>query len=264
MGEKKVAGFTIIETLLFLSITAVLVVAILAGVGVSVNTQRYQDSVNSFQSLLQNQYASLQNVFNGRSSDWGCTDKAVTVENGTSSKARGQSDCVLLGKYVFVQDQRIEIADVVGYEVSTTVENDINAIKNNYELGLSSVDLQSKELEWGTRIAWPLSGPESQAPGSSRSIAILIVQSPVSNSVYTFTSDGAGGVDSMSSEDIKDMIVTGNTVPGQAARTICIDSDGLSISGNNAVYLSAYATNASSVETRSNEVMKQLGGTAQC
>lgn len=264
MGRKKAAGFTIIETLLFLSITGLLVVALLAGVGVSINTQRYRDSVNSFQSFIQDQYAGLQNVFNGRTSDWSCTNAAVTIEGGSSSEGRGRSDCVLLGKYIFVRDSTIETADVVGYEMNSDTASDIDAIINNYELGLSSVDLQSKQLDWGTRIAWPISGPEAQAAGASRSIAILIIQSPVSNSVYTFTSDDASESQDMSSDSLKAMIVTGNTVPGQAARIVCIDADGLSISGNSAVYLSAYSTNASSIETRSNEVILELGGTSQC
>lgn len=262
MGKNT--GFTIIETLLFLSITGVMIVALMAGVGVSVNTQRYQDSVNSFKSFLQDQYGELQNVFNDRSSDWNCSSGANTLEGGPSTTPRGQSSCVLLGKYVVVRDSTIETSTVVGYEVGDEIAGDIATIRNNYDLGLSSVDRSTTQLDWGTSIAWPPSGPNAATAGTSRTLAVLIVRSPVSNSVYTFTSDDVPEFDDTSSATLKEMIVTGNSVPGQAARVVCVDADGLSMTGNRAVYISAYATNASSIETRTNEIILQSGGTEQC
>lgn len=257
-------GFTVIETLLFLSVASVLVVSLLAGVGISVNTQRYRDSVTSFKSFLQDQYSDLKNVFNDRATTWSCNSSAVTVDGGAAAVSRGQSDCVLLGKYITISDQTITSANVVGYASAQTATTDIDVVKNDYQLGVSSVGIETKQLDWGTKIAWPVTGPEARAAGTSRTLAILIIQSPISNSVFTFTSNTVKALQDTSSKDLKEMLVTADTVPGQAARTVCIDADGLSISGNSSVYISRYTTNASGIETRSNEILSQLDGTVQC
>ena len=264
MGRNGQEGFTVVESMLFLAISALLVISLLAGVSVSINTQRYRDSVETFKSFLQDQYGELQHVFNGRSGEWSCTNKAVTVEDGISPEERGQSDCVVLGKYITIKDDAIRTATVVGYETSAEAQNDIDTLKMNYELGLSFVDTGEKQLDWGTRIAWPTAGPEAKAASASRSLAILMVRSPVSGGVYTFTSDTVKKLEDTASSDLKAMLVTADSVPGQAGRTICIAANGLSVSGNTSVYIVAHAVNASGIETRSNGILQQLNGAVRC
>ena len=46
-------GFTIIETMLVLSVTGLLSVGIMVGWSVNINRQRYDDSVNTFKSDIQ-------------------------------------------------------------------------------------------------------------------------------------------------------------------------------------------------------------------
>ena len=52
---KRVAsrGFTIIEVMLFLAITGLLAVGVLATVGNSINVQRYRDAVVTLQTEVQ-------------------------------------------------------------------------------------------------------------------------------------------------------------------------------------------------------------------
>ncbi|MEP6710564.1 MAG: prepilin-type N-terminal cleavage/methylation domain-containing protein, partial [Candidatus Saccharibacteria bacterium] len=56
MDTQRHPGFTIIEVMLFLAISGALAVGILIGSNVAITSQRYRDSLNSLQSLLQQQY----------------------------------------------------------------------------------------------------------------------------------------------------------------------------------------------------------------
>lgn len=268
MGTSKQAGFTILETMLFLAITGLLIAGVLVGVSTSINIQRYRDSVTSFKSLLQSQYSDITNVQNDRDNSWRCGVNATTTQSG-SAQARGQSSCVLLGRYITITDGSYTIATVNGYEkASSTSGTDISILKNDYTLGLSTINQQTDSLEWGTSIAWPSSGGGAKNPTTPRSIAILIIRSPSSGSIYTFTSDTVPPIDNVNNATLQAMLVTGlgtlGTFPSQASRTICIDSNGLVVTGNMAIYIHAYATAETSIETRSNDVTASLGSDVKC
>ncbi|TAL14011.1 hypothetical protein EPN95_04275 [Patescibacteria group bacterium] len=267
MGTSHNAGFTIIETMLFLAITGMLIAGLLVGVGTSVNIQRYHDSVTSLKSFIQSQYSAITNVENDRDSSWKCDASATTSQSGTTQNP-GQSDCVVIGRYIVINGGSTIVTTVDAYpppNVSGT-NGDIGDLKSNYTLGLSTVNQQTDSLAWGTVIAWPVSGSGAQSPTMPRSIAILIVRSPETGSVYTFTADNPSDIATMTDAKLKAMLVTGTgPAPSQEQRTICVDSQGLVLpSLNMAVYLHAYATDQTSVETRSNDVIKSLGGDTQC
>ncbi|MBC7459482.1 type II secretion system protein, partial [Candidatus Saccharibacteria bacterium] len=155
MGIHAKHGFTIIETMLVLAITGMLIAALLVGVGSSISTQRYRDSVLTFKSLLQDQYAQIDNVSNDRDASWSCGSSAQPIQSGPGV-APGQSDCVLIGRYVGIVDGDISVATIVGYETSSAPgATDVEEIKNNYTLGVSTSSIERKTLEWGSVIAWP-------------------------------------------------------------------------------------------------------------
>lgn len=265
MATKFTAGFTIIETMLFLAISGALVVALLAGTGASINIQRYRDATESFKSLLQSQYGEILSVNNDRENNWTCDSDAKTTEQPTTL-VKGQSDCVLLGRYITITGPAISISSVTGYPTgSSSVGSDISRLISNYNLNVSTVNLEQSEMEWGTSIAWPKEGSqgsETKADGTTRSIAILLLRSPNSGLVYTFTADTVP--DEVSSATLKNMLVTGvNSTPpyvGQKARYLCIDSGGLFTTSTQAVYISAYATGPTAVETRANDYISTLTG----
>lgn len=273
MGTTYNGGFTILETMLFLAITGVLVAAMLFGVGSSINTQRYRDSVTSLKSFLQSQYSDIENVQNDRGDNWKCNSSAQTSQTGTLQN-RGQSDCVIVGKYIAIVGGTTTVASVNAYQTSTLGSgNDIAILKSNYKLELSTVNQQTDALAWGTVIAWAKSSSGSGADGSGvdkknpttpRSIAILIVRSPTSGAIYTFTSDTVVPVTSVTNATLQAMLVTGvGALPSQKERTVCLDSQGLTITGSSAIVIHAYATTETSIETRSNDVATQLVGAAK-
>jgi len=273
MGTTYDTGFTILETMLFLAITGVLIAAMLVGVGTSINIQRYRDSVTSLKSFLQSQYSDIANVQNDRGDNWKCNSNAVTSQIG-ALESRGQSDCVIIGKYISIVDGTTTVASVNAYESSTSGSgSDIAILKSNYKLELSTVNQQTDALAWGTTIAWAKTSSGTGADGSAvdrknptspRSIAILIVRSPTSGAVYTFTSDNVVPVSSVNNATLQAMLFTGvGPIPSQKERTLCLDSQGLVVTGSIAIIIHAYATTVTSIETRSNDVAMQLVGAAK-
>jgi type II secretory pathway pseudopilin PulG len=265
MGLRTLAGFTIIETMLFLGISSALIVTLIASTGASVNTQRYHDAAETFKSTLQQQYADISSVQNSRDDNWSCGSTAQPSDSGTIKSNRGQSDCVLLGKYVRLEDEKISIFKVVGYQKDMSIQDtDVLSLQKNYVISASTSDSDSFRQEWGTKIAYP----KTSATVGPMKVAILIVRSPDSGQVYTIISTGADVTenDNPGSEELSKMLVAGANTPGkgQSDQTICLDSGGLLNSSDRAVYISSYASGATAVELRTNEFMASKGLVTRC
>ena len=265
MGTRANGGFTIIETMLFLGISGLLIVGMLATTGASINIQRYHDAVETFKTLIQNQYSELTSVQNDRDNTWDCNSLAQSQTGGT--EVRGQSDCVLLGRYLTVVDSTVSAYSVLGRpnQAQVLTGNDIQKLSSNYELNISTVTQDVSTLEWGTRIAWPKvdsSGANRITATTPRSIAMLFVRSPDSGQIYTFTSDTVPGTPTP--QTLNAMLVGGATIPGQSQRTICVDSNGLFVTADFSIFINDYATGPSSIESRSNDYIKSIGGATKC
>src|ERR1035437_3824051 len=130
MGTNYKLGFTILETMLFLAITGLMVVAILVSTGSTINIQRYRDSVTSLKSYLQGQYSDVNNVRNEqRAINLSCDSNAVTSETGGVKNSRGQADCIILGRLIKIDDKDISSSTVLGYGSSLPDRNDIDDLK---------------------------------------------------------------------------------------------------------------------------------------
>ncbi len=271
MGDRASAGFTIIETILFLAVTGALIGGMLFATSMTLGTQRYSDAVESFKSLLQQQYASIASVQNSRENDLTCTDQAATTDGDV---LRGQSDCVLVGRYMIIDGGDVKIYPVLAREVtgaSSTV-NDVEAFRNNYLLNLATQSVTETKLEWDAEISWATAGNPDDQRGSNpakRTIGLLFLRSPSSGQIYTFSSNSIPSESRLNDTEsapsfLSDMIVAGTRVPGQKARTICLDSRGLSSVPNASIYIAAYGAGQSAVEVRSNDVAKGLGAEERC
>lgn len=257
MGIRSKDGFTIIETSLFLAVTSLLIIMIIGGTGVSINIQRYRDSVENFKSLVQQQYSGLSSVQNGRDNNWSCDSDSTPVSDSPSAQNRGQSECLLVGKYMRIDDGDVSIYPVLAYPVSTSQTNDIDAMRSNFAMNVSLSEVEERQLEWGTSIAWAKAGDlDVNANTTPRTLGILFIRSPHSGQVYTFTSNNIPAKDSISQATFTELIQdSGDSVDGQgqAARMICVESDGLFIDGNMGVHLAPFASSVNSVEVRTND-----------
>jgi len=225
-------GFTIIETMLFLGISGLLIVGILVGTGTSINVQRYHDSVTSFRAFLMQQYSDVSNIRNESSNN-------PCYGDGTNNNPRGQSDCVVLGRYITTADsQTFTVKSVIGYIplVSVSTSNDVDAlIQYGIKISPSTSDVATYDMDWGATI--------SKLNGDPMPFSMLILRSPISGTIRTFIDN----TQSVPDPNIGNLLTSSQTSLAQSI-TACIDSNGLT--GNKmAVFVNANATSANGVET---------------
>ena len=232
MKLDNTAGFTIIETMLFLGITGLLVMGILVGAGTSINIQRYRDSITSLQSVVQQQYSEVSNVSN---------DSLANDCYGDSStnNPRGQSDCVILGRFITTTDsQTLSIKSVIGYIPSGSLISswDDVAALNQYDVQISPVSSETYSMEWGSSIV-------AQGSNNPMVFSILILRSPTSGIVRTFIDPSTVVSDSN--------VATLVTKPAlaQTAKLCVANPSGLLAGGKSAVVVTTNATSASGIET---------------
>ena len=236
MGTKTETGFTIIETMLFLAVTGLLAMGILVGSGVAIGQQRYRDSVNSLKSYIQQQYSEVTNVVNDRAKTWTCdTNGNVTTGDVTSSEARGTSDCMLLGRFITIDatGKALSASNVVGVRgTGAEATSDIAEITTNYKITASPVDTSTAEVSWGAQVV-------KQKTTTPMPLSILILRSPLSGSVLTFTTEGV-------QTNLGAMVTAANM---SAKRDICVNADlGSFVGKRMEVQIGAYASSQTAIQ----------------
>ncbi len=227
MKPVKINGFTIVETMLFLGISGLLIMSVLVGTGSSINIQRYHDSVTSLQSYLQQQYSNVANVSN---------DEMTNACGGGTN--RGQSNCVILGKYITIDssdNKNMQVRNVLGTSCVSSDSNDVIALQN-CAIKISPNGAETYNVEWGSSIV----GNNK----SNLSLSMLILRSPASGLIRTFVSNITTNV--VSDSDIGTIINTSNL--SQSAK-LCVDSNGLFTGNAMAVQVDGNASSASGIES---------------
>lgn len=227
MKRLNNSGFTIIETMLFLAITGALIASLLIGVGGSINAQRYRDSVVSLQSILQKQYSEVANVNN----------VATGACASASGVSRGQSDCVIIGRYITTNnDQKLTIKTVFLNKMPNTTagHDDIAALTTDDSTLTFNIlgNGETYDAEWGVSFIPPR-------------FSILIIQSPSSGMIRTFINPNALVTD----DNIKSLVAVGYLASTSSVE-ICVQPNGLSGGKPSAVIVNAGSANASGVETK--------------
>lgn len=247
MGTNRKNGFTIIELILFLGVTGLLLIGLLAGSGIAVGQQRYRDSVKSLQSVLQSQYGEVASVKNGRPNNLSCNSSGAITTGGSDSPRGTSASCILIGRYI--QSHRpesgleagtalhvhpvIAAGDINSEDIAT---DDTSAI-NRYNLALDSDSYEQLRLEWDSKMRLSgLTGPNAQQ------FSILIVRSPLTGSIRTYSSSGSYVANPKN-------IVNNSNINRDL--TICVDTaDGNTVVGERmAVRLTRNASNQSGIET---------------
>ncbi|PKL31141.1 hypothetical protein CVV43_03775 [Candidatus Saccharibacteria bacterium HGW-Saccharibacteria-1] len=240
------AGFTIIETMLFLGITSLLIVGFLAGTGNTINNQRYRDSVESIAATLQQQYSDVLNVSNTRNttSSMTCTGMADIYTGGSSPKKIGQSDCVFLGKYITysASTDKLVIRTVVGSPKPNTdplsQSSDIAALTDYNIKPLIATASDDFYLEWSPTLV--------NAAGSPISFSVLILRSPLSGSARTFINNTGITADGNISTLVQNSYLINSL-------KMCVKRDSVSTMKKSAVMIIANATASSGVQTQGGE-----------
>lgn len=235
---RRQQGFTIIEVVLFLAISGLLVVLLMTGWTVRINTERYRDSVVTLQSFLQQQYNLVYNVENDRGNDLAC-DNQARVQAGSSEK--GQTNCVLLGRFITIQassnDTNITVSPVVGLD---TAPDDSDAGKTLPELFLDPYRVKTVSQNIG------LSETEFAIPWGAtvvggRDMTIAILRDPQTGIAHTYSTG--------SEVALTNLLRQAESINIEEERRVCLDP-GAPFSGEQmAVVIRAKASSQSAVET---------------
>lgn len=190
MGTTKTdSGFTIIESIFFLAISGLLVMAVLSSVTLTIQRQRYTDSMRNFQSFIQQQFTQTLNVVNQRPGDKTCDSTGI---NDDATTRVGASDCVILGKLFMLRNDSslINVFNVVGVEpdvpVDTSIATQERDIIRAYNPNFSNFDEDSDYLlPWGARVVGSMKKTGVVATSTSFNY-LAILRSPRSGATMTY------------------------------------------------------------------------------
>lgn len=234
MGIKQTSGFTIIEVMLFLSISGLLFVGLMVGVNTNINQQRYRDSVASFSGLLQQQYSEVANTRNDRDDGWRCSG-SIVEQDPENGQARGTTDCVFLGRYIRSLDNgtKIEVGNVIGNEpAASALINSDNEALAAYAPRQSVYDQTVYDPEWGALLRDTEDHPAN--------FTVLILRSPLSGLVRTFATPGPMPTN---------LLTMMNNEAARRQITTCVLADGWAAGPTLAVVLDAATAGPNGVST---------------
>lgn len=238
MSMRSSGGFTIIELSLFVAISAVIMISLMVGWSVAVNTQSYKDSARTLAQVLQQQYSDTINVSNDRANQISCRLDASTVrieDNGSGAVPIGASRCVVMGRYVIINGTNLSMSDIVGYQPSSTAfTTDLQAIQGYYPTKEDSTVIpdETYEVAWSTR-------PYIATPANTAKVALVIVRSPLTGTVYTYTKQLTNNMQ----PSVTDVITTGT----MAGVKLCLDPGAPVAQGKMAVQIAANAVSMAGV-----------------
>jgi len=226
MGTQR--GFTVIEVILFLAISAMLFLIAFAYTNGTINNTRFTDESDRLTSFLQNQFSSVKSIESQR-------DDSVTAkcQDSDTAKAPGASDsCMVLGKLLYFDKTSGTISTstiVSDAVVSQATTSELEAIRAlNPRVLTDSTTVVKVDTTYSLSSQMSFTDLQYLAATTNTFNSLIIVRSPESESVYMAVMDVASG-DSPSAYNpsgIKDALLTsGNKVNKPVL--ICAKEDGL-------------------------------------
>lgn len=286
---KKIKnGFTMMEVSLFLALSGFLMIGLIASANLSVNRQRYSDSVNSVSDFLRGIYTDVINVSN---------DKTPSSEDSNSDA--GRTTTAVYGKLlVFGEDnydeteprrsETVHVYDIVGDAVnsaSLSATNTLDILRSVhanivYNAGSGATRkyvvyrVTTYTAPWEATLENGDTGTTNSLYGNGKQFRrmIIIVRSPTSGTIHTYvSSELSTDGNQFSVPQITNILATTNgesvynlfksylgdpnatpsvePVFSEQQIDICVDSDDLGNSGNRRdVRVNLRAANSSGVK----------------
>ncbi len=193
-------GFTIIEISLFFAVSGLLLATMMAGIGIAVQQQRFTDSANGTQSMLQQQYNETQVTINSRQDDACLGEDADT----------GASGCLIVGKLIDLRHVINNEVHTKSYRVivnqdvadnaqeSENPPSDLDLFNGDIAPSLGNIEtkaIKSSEstldfiIPWGADLDIPRLDTGDGIGTDAR--YILILRSPINGSINTYYIAGA-------------------------------------------------------------------------
>lgn len=223
-------GFTIVEVMMFLAISGLLAVGIMATATLGINNQRYKDAVNTFQSLVQREFVNTTQIFNNRENGKKCPD-----DSGNPS-LRGAADCVIMGRLMAISTS----GEIRSYNLVGRKEPNPAVSLDGSSSDAKIISAHRPVIDWGTvrteSLPW-----DTKLAGSKKKASIIILRSPRSGNVYSYviredlSNPGmAAGLNLFTA--VLDVIDT-----NKKDRYICIDRSGWTTSPERAVMIAKWS-----------------------
>ncbi|MBQ6147417.1 hypothetical protein IJI70_01035 [Candidatus Saccharibacteria bacterium] len=248
---NKKFGFTLVEVTLFLALSSSIMLGIILATNASVARQRYSDSFNDFADFLRGVYSSV-----------------MDVEHSGS----GNQETAVYGKFITFQDtahsgtSTIHVYTIRGKAINSSNANDFgvdtkeilaNRKTNPNDFKLTVSDETYHTIPWGAVIEKPNnSGTVQNCPSDNVTAdassgcfvgSVLIVRSPISGIVQTYTSttkyNPSGTVDS------NHRTILGQYIDSMSSSDLdfCIDSDDNSYANRRNIRLLGSGINSTAV-----------------
>lgn len=250
--KTRQAGFSIVEVMLVLAIVFVLFVAMMGTVHVSINRQRYEDSLKSLRDFFQRQYTEVQNT---------ALDSGVAPitecdsSGGVRSSQRGRTDCYVIGRLLnfetsgaAARSTKIKVEQIVYKPQSGTTSSSDSLIYDDFiiregDVGAARFNTFGREVdqytvEWGAILKNPGSGPTSEVINNN--LAVFVFRSPESGTVRTHILKRK-----VSPSEIKSMLTADSLKNDQ---DLCVIPDGQSYTDLRAIRIRGGSSNASGIE----------------
>lgn len=234
-------AFTIVEVILVLSISSLFAVGMMVGWNINIERQRYNDTVNTLKSDIQGIFNEVENPTNVLQGAIQCRDTgdSLTVGNlaTSTSENRGTTNCILLGKLVNFGNSQVNVIDIVGRDNplcgGAPCSNHIDALNaSNLIFHNGSQNNKEFSVQWSNTI--------SQEAGDTP-LSMIIVRSPLDNTLLAFSRSGNAVVDLGSSVNmaaLRDEFLNSNMLLGDSRKIgFCVNSENNPFGGQSKLML---------------------------